>query len=111
MDGKSRSVRKGKPGNNEGARGARGGVEVSRDTVMAGATEKEKDQKPGESPISSEKCLSQEKREPLGQMSHRERLKKQIWAELDSQYDPRTKSHRQAETMAQKEYIICLYLQ
>ncbi|KAK1888235.1 hypothetical protein KUDE01_029018, partial [Dissostichus eleginoides] len=46
--------------------------------------QKKKDQKPGESPISSEKCLSQEKREPLGQMSHRERLKKQIWAELDS---------------------------
>ncbi len=35
---------------------------------------KEKDQKLGESPISSEKCLSQETREPLGPMSHRERL-------------------------------------
>lgn len=50
---------------------------------------KEKDQKPGESPISSEKCLSQETREPLDPMSHWERLKKQIWAELGSQYHPR----------------------
>lgn len=41
---------------------------------MAGATEREEDQKLGESPISSEKCLSQETGEPLGPMSHRERL-------------------------------------
>lgn len=44
------------------------------DTVVVQATEKEEDQKPGESPISSEKCLSQETREPLGPVSHRERL-------------------------------------
>lgn len=73
----------------EGERGARGGVEESWDTVVAGATEKEKDQKLGESPISSEKCLSQETGEPLGPMSHRERLKKQIWAQLGSQYHQR----------------------
>lgn len=58
----------------ERERGERGGVEKIWDTVAAEATEREKDQKPGESPISSEKCLSQEMREPLGPMSHRERL-------------------------------------
>lgn len=39
----------------EKERGERGGVEESWDTVVAEATEKEKDQKLGESPISSEK--------------------------------------------------------
>ena len=62
------------PGNRERERGEAGGAEESWDTVAAGATEKEKDQKLGESPISSEKCLSQETGEPLGPMSHRERL-------------------------------------
>lgn len=46
----------------------------SWDSLVAGATEKENDQKLEESPVSSEKCLSQETREPLGAMSHRERL-------------------------------------
>lgn len=42
--------------------------------LWLGQKEKEYDQKLEESPISSEKCLSQETREPLGAMSHRERL-------------------------------------
>lgn len=37
-----------------------------------------------ESHFFSEKCLSQETGEPLGPMSHRERLLKKIWAEIDS---------------------------
>lgn len=41
---------------------------------MVEPTEKEKEQKLGESPISSEECLSQETRGPLLPMSHRERL-------------------------------------
>lgn len=46
----------------------------SWDPVVAVATQTEKDQKLKESPISPEKCLSQETREPLGPVSHRERL-------------------------------------
>lgn len=51
----------------------RGVVEERRYTVVAEETEKEKDQKLGESHISSEKCLSQAI-EPLGPVSHWERL-------------------------------------
>lgn len=46
----------------------------SWDPIAAAATQTEKDQKLKESPISPEKCLSQETREPLGPVSHRESL-------------------------------------
>lgn len=48
--------------------------------LVAGATDTEKDQKLEESPVSSGKCLSQETGEPLGPVSHGERLWEQIWA-------------------------------
>lgn len=42
--------------------------------LEAAATDADKDQKLEESPILSEKCLSQETGEPLGPVSHGERL-------------------------------------
>lgn len=47
------------------------GVEPGRPgQLAAGATDAERDQKLEESPIPSEKCLSQETGEPLGPVSH-----------------------------------------
>lgn len=63
-----------KSGTGTGVRGERGGVARSWDSAVAGTTEREKDQKLEASAVSSEKCLSQETGEPLGPVSHRERL-------------------------------------
>lgn len=52
-----------------------GGVESGRPRQLAAfATDAEKEQRLEESSISSQKCLSQETGEPLGAVSHGERL-------------------------------------
>lgn len=67
----------------ERQRDARGGRVESWYTVVA--TEKEKDQKSGETPNLSEKYISRLASAPLDPMSHRERLKKHSWAAFGSQ--------------------------